>query len=378
MSRKQPIRVKPLDQKAGATKPSPSRRWMGTIVGLLLLVGATFAVVYAISGDQSSRADSGELTPKINSAKPPATALPGMVWVPGGQFWMGCDDALMRDARPIHMVSVDAFWMDKTAVTNEQYAKFTEATGYVTVAEKKPDPKEFPGAPPELLVPGSCVFAPPNEAVALNDHMQWWKWLPGASWRHPEGPGSDLKGREQHPVVHMAYEDAEAYAKWAGKRLPTEAEYEFAARGGLDRKPYSWGDELKPGGKWPANIWQGHFPNQNTAEDGYVATSPVSAFPPNGFGLYDMGGNIWQWCSDWYREDTYAKQAAESKVTVNPKGPADSFDPQEPGIKKRVNRGGSFLCSDQYCTRYLVGSRGKGAIDSGASHLGFRCVKDVK
>jgi sulfatase modifying factor 1 len=275
------------------------------------------------------------------------------------------------------MVSVDGFWMDKTPVTNEQYAKFVKETKYLTVAEQKPDPKDFPGAKPELLVPGSIIFKPPPGPVPLQDAYAWWEWKPGASWQHPEGPGSDINGRENHPVVHIAFEDAEAYAKWAGKRLPTEAEYEFAARGGLDRKPYSWGDELKPGGKWVANIWQGHFPDKNTGEDGYMTTSPVTAFPPNGFGLNDVGGNVWQWCSDWYRPDTYEKQAAENKITVNPKGPPDSFDPQEPGIKKRVNRGGSFMCSDQYCLRFLVGSRGKGAIDSGASHMGFRCVKDA-
>ena len=202
----------------------------------------------------------------------------------------------------------------------------------------------------------------------------WWKYQAGANWKHPEGPGSDLKGKENHPVVHIAWVDAVAYAKWAGKRLPTEAEYEFAARGGHDRNRFSWGNDMKPDGKWAANIFQGKFPNNNTGEDGYLGTSPVTAFPANGFGLYDMGGNVWQWCADWYRPDYYEKLPAKT-ATVNPLGPEDSFDPDEPGIPKRVQKGGSYLCSDQYCARYQVGSRGKGAPDSGGTNVGFRLVK---
>jgi formylglycine-generating enzyme required for sulfatase activity len=298
------------------------------------------------------------------------SAPEGMVWIPGGQFWMGSERPDMVDARPVHRVTVDGFWMDRTEVTNEQFERFVAATGYKTVAERPPDPKQFPDAKPENLVPGSIVFTPPSEPVPLDNHYRWWQWKKGADWRHPEGPGSDLKGRDKHPVVHVCWDDAVAYAAWAKKRLPTEAEWEFAARGGLDRKTYCWGDELKPEGKWMANIWQGHFPNENTAEDGFRGTAPVGSFPPNGYGLVDMAGNVWEWCADWYRPDYYSVSPA-----ANPKGPSDSDDPAEPGIPKRVKRGGSFLCSDMYCVRYLPGARGKGATDSGASHIGFRCVR---
>jgi len=264
--------------------------------------------------------------------------------------------------------------MDRTPVTNAQFARFVKATGYVTIAERKPDPKDYPGVDPSKLVAGSAVFSPPAADVALDDITQWWRYAPGASWKTPEGPGTTNQDREEHPVVHIAWEDAEAYAKWAGKRLPTEAEFEFAARGGLDRNRYAWGDDLKPDGKWSANIWQGRFPSNNLAEDGYERTSPVTAFPANGFGLYDVGGNVWQWCADWYRPDYFATLAARG-VARNPQGPPDSYDPQEPGARKRVQKGGSFLCSDRYCSRYLVGSRGKGAVDSGGSNTGFRCVR---
>lgn len=317
-----------------------------------------------------------------SSAAPPATkpdaasAPPGMVWVPGGEFTMGTDEPMMTDARPLHRVYVDGFWMDRTEVTNEAFARFVDATGYRTVAERPLDPKDFPNVPPEALVPGSIVFTPPKEPVPLTNHLAWWSYVPGASWRTPEGPGSNIDGRARHPVVHVAFEDAEAYCKWAGKRLPTEAEFERAARGGLDGKRYGWGDEMKPGGKAQANTWQGHFPNENTREDGHAGTAPVASYPPNPFGLYDLAGNVWEWCADWYRPDTYAKNAAAGGVVKNPKGPPDSFDPAEPGTPKRVQRGGSFLCSDQYCTRYVPGGRGKGAIDSATTHIGFRCVKD--
>ncbi|MBO0800827.1 MAG: formylglycine-generating enzyme family protein [Blastocatellia bacterium] len=297
-----------------------------------------------------------------------------MVWVPGGTFWMGCDDCGMPDAAPAHLVTIDGFWMDLTPVTNAEFARFVQATHYQTIAERKPDPKDFPGVPAEKLVPGCAVFSPPAGPVSLEDAYAWWRYVPGASWQHPEGPESSIKGREDHPVVQIAWDDAVAYAKWAGKRLPTEAEFEFAARGGLDRNHYAWGNELKPNGKWSANIWQGSFPSHNTKEDGYERTSPVRAFSANGFGLYDMGGNVWQWCSDWYRPDYFAQLAAQGTVR-NPPGPPDSYDPQEAGIPKRVQKSGSFLCSDQYCSRYLVGSRGKGAPDSGGSNTGFRCVK---
>jgi sulfatase modifying factor 1 len=317
--------------------------------------------------------------PAVRAAHRARPASPaGMVWIPGGEFWMGCDDPTTPDARPFHRVRVSAFWMDKTEVTNQQFARFVRATGYVTVAERKPDPRDFPGAPPENLVPGSLVFTPPEGAVPLQNAYVWWRYVPGASWRHPEGPASDLHGREKHPVVQIAWKDAAAYARWAGKRLPTEAEWEIAARGGLEGKRYCWGDARRPGGKWPANLWQGHFPDQNRVEDGFRGTAPVASFPPNGYGLYDMAGNVWEWCADWYRPDSYALLAAGGKVVWNPQGPKESLDPREPGIPKRVQRGGSFLCCDHYCSRYLPGSRGKGAVDSGASHLGFRCVRSTR
>ena len=306
-----------------------------------------------------------------------AGAPAGMVWVPGGEFWMGTEEPSMSDARPLHRVQLDGFWMDRTEVTNADFARFVAATGYVTVAERPLDPKDFPGVPPEALVPGSIVFAPPAGEVSLQNHLAWWSYVPGASWRHPEGPKSDVASRDRHPVVHVAWEDAVAYCTWAGKRLPTEAEFERAARGGLDRKKYDWGDELRPGGKPQANTWQGRFPAQNSTEDGFAGTAPVASFPANGFGIHDLAGNVWEWCADWYRPDTYAKDAAANEVAKNPRGPADSFDPAEPGVPKRVQRGGSYLCSDSYCSRYVPGGRGKGATDSGTTHAGFRCVKDL-
>jgi formylglycine-generating enzyme required for sulfatase activity len=303
-----------------------------------------------------------------------------MVWIPGGEFWMGDDSPderdpsrlLFPDAAPVHRVRVDGFWMDQTTVTNEQFARFVQQTGYVTVAERPLDPKDFPDAPPEKLVPGAGIFNPPpgksvEQCVSCGE---WWTYKPGAYWRHPEGPGSTIQGREKHPVVHIAWEDATAYAKWAGKRLPTEAEWERAARGGLERKPYVWGDELCPGGKWMANVWQGTFPGENTAEDGFRGTAPVGSFPPNGYGLYDMAGNVWQWCADWYRPDYYRVSPSR-----NPKGPESSVDPDGLGVPKRVQRGGSFLCAANYCVRYRVGARGQGAVDTGLSHTGFRCAK---
>jgi formylglycine-generating enzyme required for sulfatase activity len=301
-----------------------------------------------------------------------------MVLIPGGEFSMGSEEPMMGDdARPVHRVAVDSFWMDTTEVTNEQFATFVEATRYVTVAERTPRAEDFPGAPLENLVAGSVVFSAPPKPVPLDNHFQWWTYVTGANWRHPEGPESDLTGRMKHPVVHVAYEDAVAYATWAGKRLPTEAEWEFAARGGLDRKAYVWGDEFRPGGRYMANSFQGHFPDENTADDGYKATAAVGSFPPNGFGLYDMAGNVWEWVSDWYRPDYYKTLAATGAVSRNPQGPPDSFDPSEPGTKKRVHKGGSFLCTDQYCARYMPGGRGKGEPDTGTDHLGFRCVRGV-
>jgi sulfatase modifying factor 1 len=325
------------------------------------------------SGVSRPGAESSALI-STNTTPPPGASPEGMVWIPGGTFWMGCDDCDMPDTQPVHLVTVDGYWIDRTPVKNSQFAQFVKATGYLTVAERKPDPKDYPGVDANKLVAGSAVFSPPANDVALDDITQWWGYVPGASWKHPEGPGTTIEGREEHPVVHMAWTDAVAFAKWAGKRLPTEAEFEFAARGGMDRNRYAWGNDLKPGGAWAANIWQGRFPSNNLVEDGYERTSPVTAFPANNFGLYDVGGNVWQWCADWYRPD-YFGSLATNGVTRNPQGPGDSYDPQEPGIAKRVQKGGSFLCSDRYCSRYLAGSRGRGAVDSGGSNTGFRCVK---
>ncbi len=320
-----------------------------------------------------------------NTAAAPGDAPAGMVWIPGGEFSMGCRDPrnlpaggpdAMPDARPIHRVYVDGFWMDETEVTNEQFAKFVDATGYRTVAEIPPRQEDYPQAPPENLVAGSVIFTPPDHPVRLDNHYEWWDYIHGANWRHPLGPDSDLEGKEHYPVVHIAYDDAVAYCRWAGKRLPTEAEWEFAARGGLAGEVYIWGDEFNPEGKWMANTFQGKFPRQDLATDGFAGIAPTRQFAPNPYGLYDMAGNVWEWCGDWYRHDYYAALTATGRVARNPQGPDSPFDPVEPREKKRVHRGGSFLCTDQYCTRYMVGTRGKGEITSASNHLGFRCVKE--
>ena len=302
----------------------------------------------------------------------PLVSQAGMVHLPGGTFWMGGAGLDNPDTQPVHQVTLRPFWIDQHEVTNAEFGKFVASTGYVTTAERKPTAEEFPGAPPENLVAGSVCFAPPDHDVALDNHYQWWTYLPGANWRHPEGPKSSIEGRESHPVVHVSWDDANAYARWAGKRLPTEAEWEYAARGGLDRTRYTWGSELSPNGKWMVNNWQGKFPRENTKEDGYLTTAPVGSFPANGFGLSDMAGNVWEWCADWYHPEAYKTGTSE-----NPTGPTSSLDPLEPGVAKRVQRGGSFMCSDLYCVRYLPGARGKGEPSSGASHVGFRCVSDT-
>jgi sulfatase modifying factor 1 len=320
---------------------------------------------------------------KENHAPAPGASPEGMAWIPGGEFSMGAnelpsiDDVGMNatlDARPIHRVYVDGFFMDKTDVTNAQFTKFVKATGYVTVAERTPRAEDFPDAPPENLVAGSVVFSPPNRPVPLNNHFQWWSYIHGANRHHPGGPNSNVRAKDNLPVVQIAYEDALAYAKWAGKRLPTEAEWEFAARGGQTGKPYVWGDTFCPNGKWMANTHQGNFPNTDTGEDGFIGVSPVAYYPPNPYGLYDMAGNVWQWTSDWYRPDYYRELASVGGVARNPQGPTTPFDPAEPDQPKKVHRGGSYLCTDQYCSRYIVGTRGKGEISTATNHLGFRCV----
>jgi len=334
--------------------------------------------------NQSAAAGSAVFEPTIpNRAPSPGSAPDGMLWIPGGEFSMGAHEPpdhgevgmrAMTDSRPIHRVYVDGFFMDATDVTNAEFARFVQATGYVTVAERTPKAEDFPGAPPENLVAGSVVFSPPLSPVPLDNHFRWWSYIRGANWRHPEGPRSNLDGKDRYPVVHVAYEDAEAYAKWAGRRLPTEAEWEFAARGGLTGKPYVWGDTFQPGGKWMANTHQGQFPSRDSASDGHGGIAPVAQYPPNAYGLYDMAGNVWQWTSDWYRPDYYQVLALAGGVARNPQGPELSYDPSEPGQRKKVHRGGSFLCTDRYCSRYIVGTRGKGEISTGTNHVGFRCV----
>jgi formylglycine-generating enzyme required for sulfatase activity len=445
MRRKSGVSVKPAPKQAVAPKRQERAPWKlrHILAGFALFVGGLLLAWFLLLPDDfravltsvrnlltPTEAEAEEVA-KVNTSAAPGPSPEGMVWVPGGSFWMGVEDHPQgADAQPVHLVYVDGFWMDKTEVTNAQFAKFVAATRYVTVAERYPNPKDFEYTRPERLMvrdrgglrfldgvrekygddlmagfphafpllvgavapgagfpgtvpwgtaevihpivrPFSLVFAPPQHLPKL-DNKEWWRPVCGADWRHPGGPDSDLKGRENHPVVHIAYEDAVAYAKWADKRLPTEAEWEFAARGGLDRKPFAWGDELLPQGKHMANVWQGRFPVRNTKEDGFAGTAPVGSFPPNGFGLYDMAGNVWEWCADWYTEDYY-----EKSLKRNPKGPDYGRDPHD-GLPKRVRRGGSFLCDVDICSAYMMGVRGRGEPTSPSSHCGFRCVRSAR
>jgi sulfatase modifying factor 1 len=347
---------------------SPRYRWpwillAGVIIGIVLTILWVMGAIRHVERIRDSTSGQNMVQPQLPSW------TNGMVWIPGGTFQMGGTKG-QPDELPVHEVSVDGFWMDQTEVTNEQFDRFVRATRYVTVAEQQPDPKLFPDVPPEKLVPGSIVFRPPPGEVSLENHSIWWEYLPGANWRHPEGPNSTIAGREKHPVVHVCWFDASKYAEWSGKRLPTEAEWEYASRGGASGRPYVWGDDKLPENKWQANIWQGRFPSENTAEDGFRGTAPVASFAPNGYGLYDMAGNVWEWCQDWYLPQYYAESPSQ-----NPKGPDTSFDPNEPGVAKRVQRGGSYLCSDVYCSGYRPSARMKASPDTGLSHTGFRCVR---
>jgi len=302
--------------------------------------------------------------------------LDGFVTIPGGEFRMGSDEHYPEEA-PVHRVRVDAFAIDSRQVTNARFAAFVEATGYVTVAERPLDPAEFPGAPAENLQPGSLVFTMTAGPVDLRHLNQWWTWTPGASWRHPEGPRSTLDGRDEHPVVHIAYEDADAYAAWAGLALPTEAEWELAARGGMERAPFVWGDEPESPGERLANYWHGDFPWR--ADPGYGSTTPVGSYPANAYGLHDMAGNVWEWTSDWYASQHAEDASKPCCVPTNPRGGSEaaSLDPAQPQfrIPRRVIKGGSFLCADSYCMRYRPGARRPQMVDTGMSHIGFRCVR---
>jgi formylglycine-generating enzyme len=308
----------------------------------------------------------------------------GMKWIPGGTFFMGAkDDQKKEDESPQHKVTVDGFWMDETEVTNAQFRKFVESTGYITTAEKDVDwnelkkqlPSNTPKPDDELLKASSLVFTPPVQQVELYNASQWWTWTKGANWKQPHGPGSDIIGKDHLPVVHISWDDAQAYCKWAGKRLPTEAEWEYAARGGASNNLYPWGNEDVEDKKPKANTWQGIFPVKNSNWDGFYGLSPVRSFAPNPFGLYDMAGNVWEWCSDWYDANYYITQ--KDKTSINPKGPDKSYDPMEPGMPKRVVRGGSFMCHTSYCKGYRLTSRMKSSPDTGLEHTGFRCVKDA-
>jgi formylglycine-generating enzyme required for sulfatase activity len=319
-----------------------------------------------------------------------------MLLIPGGEFMMGSDAGYaFPNERPAHRVKVKPFLMDVHPVTNAEFARFARATGYVTVAErpvdweelKKQVPPGTPKPPAEMLTPGSLVFHPTEGPVGLRDMSAWWRWVNGASWRHPEGPRSNIIGREKHPVVHIAWEDANAYAAWAEKRLPTEAEWEFAAMGGSGGRRYPWGDEERPGGRFMLNRWTGQFPYRNDATDGFIGTSPVGSFPANGYGLYDMGGNVWNWCSDLYRADTYSDRVGGGKFCCDPTGPTtmqgettipgDPSPPMVPGAERHVTKGGSFLCHPDYCESYRPSARRGTPPDTGSSHVGFRCAKNL-
>jgi formylglycine-generating enzyme required for sulfatase activity len=333
-----------------------------------LLIGVAFLFISFLPYHQTE-----------NSFNSRDTLHQGMKLIPGGKFMMGCADNTGRpDEYPLHKVEVRSFWMDETEVTNRQFRKFVESTGYITTAERKIkldliQAKQL-GHIDSILPPSSLVFSQPQLNVSLDRPDQWWKLVPGANWRHPQGPGSNIEGKEDFPVVHVSWEDANAYAIWAGKRLPTEAEWEYAARGGLHKKPFSWGSESLQTNMPKANTWQGDFPMKNTGWDGFLGLAPVQSFAPNAFGLYDMAGNVWEWCSDWY-DASYYQQNAKT-VLKNPSGPLKSFDPDEPWVQKKVVRGGSFLCDISYCCSYRVSARMKTSTETGLEHTGFRCVID--
>lgn len=359
---------------------------LGIAAVVIVACGVLYAFIPQTTNAPIQVFDAQQLSDFEADLSPPQGPPPaGMVWISGGEYRMGSDsEDAWDDEKPSHLVWVKGFWMDVTEVTNAQFREFVAATGYLTTAERSPTIEEIlaqsppgtPAPPLELMVPGSVVFTIPKQPVSTDDYAQWWAWTPGANWRHPEGPRSDLTDRENHPVVHISWYDAEAYATWAGKRLPTEAEWEYAARGGLDSAKYVWGNEPLDPGRARANLWTGEFPHANTAQDGFVRTSPVKTFPPNGFGLYDMAGNVWEWCSDWYDPGAYHRQSTAPAMT-NPHRPSACCDSLRPADSQRSQRGGSFLCNDNYCSRYRPSARHGGAPDTGTSNVGFRCVQST-
>lgn len=358
------------------------------LIAAVIAVIVVSAAIYFISAHLRRAGDAAGRETAAAAARPAGPAPPGMKWIPAGEFTMGTNDPRsFENERPAHRVRVNGFWMDEHPVTNAKFRAFVEATGYVTTAEREPDWEELkqqlppgtPKPPPEVLVAGSLVFTPPPGPVPLDDLSHWWRWTQGANWRQPEGPGSTIVGRETHPVVQVSWDDAVAYARWGGGRLPTEAEWEYAARGGLSNKRYPWGDDPHPDRhsrhiRHMANTFQGEFPHRADVKDGFAGTSPVGSFPANGYGLYDMAGNVWQWTSDWYRADAFVERATQG-LCDNPAGPSSAFDPAEPYAPKRVIKGGSFLCHESYCESYRPSARRGTAHDSGSSHVGFRIVK---
>ncbi len=346
------------------------------LVAACVLLTASLALVAVVlkTSEPSGSVSPRDAAPSINDKR-----LAGMVWIPGGVFTMGSADG-SADEQPLHQVELDGFWMDTHEVTNRQFKEFVDATAYVTTAEQPPQLRSIePGSELEQMAileefnhPGSICSLQLNSRAEIDPARgaySWWQYVPGASWKHPEGPHSSIAERMDHPVVHVSWLDVQAYCQWSGKVLPTEAQWEYAARGGNTGQTYPWGNERNPDNQWLTNIWQGEFPIENTAADGFSGTAAAGSFPPNQFGLFDMAGNVWEWCSDFYQPDYYSRSPLR-----NPHGPDKSFDPQEPGIIKRVQRGGSFMCSEQYCVGYRVSARMKGEQDTGAFHTGFRCV----
>ena len=352
-------------------RSNPYRPWLISLGCIVVF----FAILVAIKPPKKSTPDE---EPFVQASDAPGPAPEGMVWIPGGPFWMGSDESPDADA-PVHQVAVSGFWMDKTEVTNAMFEAFVKATGYKTIAEREPTPDDFNGkeVPEDRRHPFSICFVPvqlPEGVEPLQVDPTWWHAVRGADWRHPEGPGSDIKNRMNHPVVHISWHDAVAYCEWAGKRLPTEAEWEFAARGGLEKQEFCWGTEKQgEGGKWRANTFQGRFPSFDSGDDGFTGTAPVATYPPNGYGLYDAAGNVWECCSDWYSATYY-----RSSPRNNPKGPETGVAGRDTNLQAKVRRGGSYLCADNYCRRYLPSARDNNPPNDAASHTGFRCVKDTK